>query len=309
MPEPESPVGPAESVVLPPVRPLGGSKWAGFFAGSTSVRVGEAATTIVENALIHADGRVSDADDEALAGEGGAVFVLDAGEAVSLGQFLTGPLSIALERVESQRLAGPVLTPRQTDVLARLGRLRDYTPVTAPKSYQKVISARLPDGALPGPAVRLVADRLRQPAGAPGSAIAVLPVRQFERFGLVNRASLTAWLRAKRFTVVEPERLKLAELVELFAAAPVVLLADPRQAGLLGLCHPGTKILEIAPEGWLGAAGHYFSTLFGLIWQPFLADPPSYPLRSALPFGSLVPCSYEIPIRELAAALQAFVDS
>jgi hypothetical protein len=194
-------------------------------------------------------------------------------------------------------------------VLARLGRLRDYAAVGEAQFYEKVIAVDIAEGAAIGPVVKTVADRLRQPPPASGAAIAVLPVRQFERFGLVNRASLTAWLRAKRFTVVEPERLKLAELLAVFAAAPAVLLADPRQVGLVGLCHPGTRILEIAPEGWLGSAGHYLSTLFGLVWRPFLAAPPSYPLRGALPFGSLVPCSYEISIRDLAAAVQTFVDS
>jgi hypothetical protein len=157
--------------------------------------------------------------------------------------------------------------------------------------------------------LRLAADRLRAPAAPPGVPVAILPVRPFERFGLVNRASLTAWLRAKRFAVIEPERLKLPELIGYFAAAPLVLLADSRQAGLLGLCHPGTKILEIAPEGWLSAEAHYLSTVFGLDWRPFLAAPPSYPLRGTLPFGSLVPCSYEISIRELALALQTLGDS
>jgi hypothetical protein len=36
-----------------------------------------------------------------------------------------------------------------------------------------------------------------------------------------------------------------------------------------------------------------------------VATPPTYPLRGALPFGSLVPCSYEIPIRELAKTLDS----
>lgn len=312
MPDPNAPAAAAESLPLPQVAPLGGSKWARFYAGSTAVAVATPDLIAVEGAVISANGEVTPAEDPSEAGAPSAetlAFWLDAGEKVSLGQFLTGSLNIALQLPTFHHLVGAVLTARQTDVLARLGKLRDYAPLVAPRACGKVVFARFQPGAQAGPLVRFVADQLRQPATVPGAPIAVLPVRQFERFGLVNRASLTAWLRAKRFLIVEPERLKLSELLELLAAAPVVLLADPRQLGLLGLCNPGTKVLEIAPEGWLGASAHYLATLLGLDWQPFLAFPPSYPLRGALPFGSLVPCSYEIPIRELALALQTLLDS
>jgi len=312
MPEPNAPAAAAESLPLPPVAPLGGSKWARFYRGPSAVAVVTPDLIAVEGAVISPDGEVTPIEDNPEAGEPlteTPSFWLEAGEKVSLGQFLTGSFNIALRLPTFHHIIGSVLTARQTDVLARLGKLRDYAPLVAPRACSKVVFARFQPGAVAGPLVRFVADQLRLPAAAPGTPIAVLPVRQFERFGLVNRASLTAWLRAKRFLIVEPERLKLSELLELFAAAPVVLLADPRQAGLLGLCNPGTKILEIAPEGWLGASAHYLATLFGLDWQPFLACPPSYPLRGALPFGSLVPCSYEIPIRELALALQTLLDS
>jgi hypothetical protein len=312
MPDPNAPAAAAESLPLPRVMPLGGSKWARFYAGPTAVAVTAPDLIALENTVIAADGGITSAEEslEACATANNTpVFWLEAGERISLGQFLVGASNIALQLPTYHRLAGPTLTARQTDVLARLGRLRDYAPITAPMSFHRVVFARFRAGAVAGPVVRFVADQLRVGAEAPGAPVAVLPVRQFERFGLVNRASLTAWLRAKRFVIVEPERVKLAETLELFAAAPVVLLADPRQAGLLGLCNPGTKVLEIAPEGWLDATGHYFSTLFGLYWQPFLACPPSYSLRGALPFGSLVPCSYEIPIRELALALQTLLDS
>jgi hypothetical protein len=299
-----------DDTILPQVQPLGGSKWARFYAG-LPLRRAEPVIKIEMDAVIDADGRVSRPDEsgEPLLSADETVFALEAGEGTSLGQFLSGSLNIALQSPDLDHLAGPALSPRQTDVLARLGRLRGYVPVTAPRAFRRVISADFVPGTAPGPSVRFVADKLRLPVQAQGAAIAILPVRQFERFGLVNRASLTAWLRAKRFTVVEPERSKLSELLELFAAAPVVLLVDPRQVGLLGLCNPGTKIVEIAPEGWLSATGHYLSTMFGLAWQPFLAAAPSYPLRGALPFGSLVPCSYEISIRELALALRAYFDS
>jgi hypothetical protein len=308
--DPEPRAAAIEETILPQLQPLGGSKWARFYTGA-ALRRAEPVINIQADSVIDALGRISRIDEspEPLLPADETVFSLEAGEGTALGQFLTGPLNIALQSGDFDHLAGPALSPRQTDVLARLGRLRDYMAMTAPRAFRQVISVDFPTDSAPGPAVRLVADRLRVPVQSQSAAIAVLPVRQFERFALVNRASLTVWLRAKRFTVVEPERVKLSELLELFGAAPAVLLADPRQAGLLGLCNPGTKILEIAPEGWLSATGRYLSSMFGLAWQAFLAAPPSYPLRGALPFGSLVPCSYEISIRELALALQTTLDS
>jgi hypothetical protein len=192
------------------------------------------------------------------------------------------------------------------DVLARLGRLRDYVTISAPRRFRRIMVASLGQYCLPVSTLRGIADQLRAPKAESGTRIAILPVRQFERFCLTNRASLTAWLRARHFTILEPETARLPDTLERLAAASLVLLADPRQAGLLGLCHPGTRVIEVAPEGWLSATAHYYCTVFGLDWRPFLASPPCYPLRGALPFGSLVPCSYEVSIRDLAGAIDTF---
>jgi hypothetical protein len=133
--------------------------------------------------------------------------------------------------------------------------------------------------------------------------VAILPARETERFALTNRASLTAWLRARKITIIEPETMQLGALADCLAAAGTVVLADPEQSGLLALCSPGAKILEIAPEGWLGVQARWLAEIFGLRWTAFFASAPGYPLLGELPFGALVPLSYDVPIRALGKTL------
>lgn len=137
------------------------------------------------------------------------------------------------------------------------------------------------------------------PAGIAPQAlrIAILPPRETERFTLANRASLTAWLRAKRITIIDsptPEALK---------SATILLLADPSQCAMLAHCTKGTKILEITPAGWSSRAIRSQCAALGLRWTEFLATPPSYPILSPIPFGARVPLNYEIPIRGLSQIL------
>jgi hypothetical protein len=287
---------------LPPVQPEGGSKWARFYAGPRTATLATVEFLQVANAVVHPNGRVAQ-DDPAVVEDDAAVFALLAGRAVTIGQFLTGPLAAAYEAKRQAIFCGASLSPRQTEVMAKLGFLRGYVALNAARRFSEVTTAAFTQGA-PGPYVRKLADSVRgRPAGEP-MRLAILPRREGEKFCLTNRASLTAWLRAKQVCVIEPETTRLSELQSLLARASLVILADPSQSGLLGLCAPGAKILEIAPEGWLGVDGRVMATLFGLEWSAFLAAPPSYPLQGALPFGSLVPCSYEVPIRDLAKVLE-----
>jgi hypothetical protein len=258
-------------------------------------------------AVVHPTGEVSD---EGPAGEqfDAAVFPLAAGDGISLGRFLSGPLaaSIALGGSRQFEYCGAKLSPRQAEALRKLGAAQGYVTLEVPVRFRSVTSQ--PPGAhalAAGPHLRALADRLRSPATPQTQRLAILPPRETERFSLTNRASLIAWLRAKKINVIEPEAMKLDALANALAAAALVILADPEQAGLVSLCGPEAKILEIAPEGWLGANTRWFCQVFGLQWTAFLANPPAYPLLTAIPFGARVPLSYEIPIRALAKTVDA----
>jgi len=298
--EPSAPA-PPNFLDLAPAQVLGSARWARRYAGPRRARLASITWRQAANAVVHPDGRVAD-DDAILTEQDAAVLALPAGSAVTTGQFLTGPLAAAFAANLTLSFCGAPLSPRQTDILAKLGVLRGYIALSAPRRFTRVTAPDIAAGA-PGPLIKPLADSLRAPAGANIRA-AILPRRETEKFRLTNRASLTAWLRAKQFTVIEPETTRLPELQSSLANASLLILADPTQSGLLGLCAQGTKILEIAPEGWLGVEARVMAAHFALDWTPFLAAPPSYPLQGPLPFGSLVPCGYEVPIRELAKVLE-----
>jgi hypothetical protein len=304
MPEPTTASVPPVTLALPRVKPLGGSKWAAAFSGPARALLRNPTSISFTNAILYPDGRLV-GDAEGAPARDDIVAVLPAGSAVSLGQFLTGPLNMRPPSPAAglPPFCGAPLTPRQTDVMARLGLLRGYISIESPQKFREILVMPERPGEIPGPYVKPIAERLRAPAVARAGMVAILPPRTDEKFCLSNRASLSAWLRARRVTLLDPESLRLADLAVSLAAAELILLADPRQAGLLGLCHPGGKVIEIAPEGWLGAEARCFCEMFGLDWQPFLASPPGYPLSGSLPFGSLVACSYEVPIRDLAKVL------
>jgi hypothetical protein len=259
---------------------------------------------VTQGATLHPDGTIT----EGLAAEHreATAFVLEAGENVSLGRFLTGALALLDPPAAELECCGAALTGQQSDVLRKLNLFSRYSVLNEPTSFRTVIRpAPAAASAVPGPHIRGLADRLRSTVPMAGTRIAILPMRETERFSLANRASLNAWLRAKKVTVIDPASMALKTFSDTIAAASVVMLADPEQAGLLGLCSPGAKILEIAPEGWLGADARCVAAIFDLAYTPFLATAPSYPLLGSIPFGARVPLAYEIPIRALARTLDA----
>jgi hypothetical protein len=306
--EPVSPPAP-EFLDLRRVIPAGGSKWAHCFAGPTSVQVSDGGTLIRHGAIVHPNGQVFE-DGAGLTQHEADVFPLAAGEGVLLGRFLAGPLAASIASADGREFCycGARLSRRQAEVLQKLGKADGYITLEAPARFRTVISQTQESAHfIPGSYMRVLAGRLRGPAAAEYRRLAILPARETERFALTNRASLTAWLRAKKFEVIEPEAMAFDPLAAALAAASLIIVADPEQAGLVSLCAPETKILEIAPEGWLGASARGVCQNFGLEWIAFLANAPAYPLLHAIPLGARVPLSYEIPIRALAKTLDALV--
>jgi hypothetical protein len=297
MPDDSSPPSPPVRATLAPFTPRGGSKWAHRFGWAKTVTVSGADVLRSESAVVHLDGTVTESG-AAPEMRDEIVFTLAAGEKVSLGRFLLGGLACV---PEGAVCCGAALTARQAEVMRKLGFFSGYITLATPARFRAVLSATVAD--VPGPHIKGIAERLWSRSGMTGAAVAILPPRETERFALTNRASLTAWLRARRITVIEPEVMPLDALAECLAAAGIVVLADPEQAGLLGLCSAGAKILEIAPEGWLGVQARWLAEMFGLRWTAFLAAAPGYPLLGELPFGALVPMSYDVPIRALGKTL------
>lgn len=207
-----------------------------------------------------------------------------------------------LEAEPGFQLCGPVLSPAQAQMLARLGQLDRYITLQAPARFRAI--ADIPPTRRPPASIYDAAARLREAATIGNARIAILPQHETEHFALANRASLAAWARAKRFTLIIPEMMNFADLASTMATAALVMIADRRQTGLLTLSSPGANIIEIAPSGWRSITGRLLCEALGQNWLPCDAGPPSYKLLTPLPFGTRVPLSYEVPIGDLARLLQ-----
>ncbi len=288
--------------------PHGGSKWSRAFTPPRQAVVRRVETRLLPEGFCGPDGVAApDGDDFETIAQ--TAFPLLAGPDVALGQFLTGTLpGICAQRGDWSGgvLAGAALTPAQSDVLDRLGLLAGYVTLNRPTKFRLVVSqADVPAHHAPADADTLaLLARLRQGAGGDGR-VAILPDRETERMTLRNRASLMAWLRAKRITVLDVAAMAFADVAAALGNAGLVIIADPRQAGLAGLCAPGTKLVEIAPEGFAGTAMRAICDACAVPWSLLFGTAPVYPLSHPLAFGARVMMSYEIPIGALNKTLGA----
>jgi hypothetical protein len=232
-------------------------------------------------------------------------FAVPAGPDVPAGRFLSHILP-GIHKFSAEmpgaKLAGPALTPGQHDLLERLGWGGRYITLTTAMRFAALFTVT------PGfdaAAFASLLARLR-PAQAtpPASMLAILPEGE-QRFSLRNRSSLMAWFRARRVAVLPSEMVSFAARAEALAGAGQVFLADEAQAGLLGLCAPGTKVLELAPEGWVSGEVRAICEAAGLEWNLFLGTAPRYPVLQPPPFGAATALSYEIPIGPLGKTLAA----
>ncbi len=285
-----------------PARPVphGGSKWAALYAGPRLAPAPETAGgfEIHENVELAPDGSISAATGPA---DPRRVYWLAGGPDISLGRFLSETLP---GLPPDAPLVGGKLTQSQARILQVLGRLPNFQRLAAPQNFAAVLTAASAAG---GAALAAVTAALRPAEIVPGapSIVAILPALGGvgRKFALRNRASVAAWLRARRATLAAPDEAPFNVTAELLAAATLVLLADPEQTGLLGLLAPGTRVVEIAPEGWVSSTARSLCAAFGLKYDIFLAGPPSYPLMTALPFGAPAMMSYDVSIAQLHRAL------
>jgi hypothetical protein len=294
--------------------PYGGSKWRAGFGLPRQAVIRRVETRLIPNGFCTPEGTVGATSPELEASEpyetiAETAFPLRAGPDVALGQFLTGALpGILAQRGdwEGGVLAGAALTPAQSEVLARLGLLAGYVTLAKTVKFRLVVSqAEVPAHHAPADADTLaMLARLRGGTGGDGR-VAILPDRETERMTLRNRASLTAWLRAKRITVLDVPAMGLAGVASALGTAGLVVIADPAQAGLAGLCAPGTNIVEIVPEGFAGTAMRAICDACAAPWSLLFGSAPVYPLSHPLAFGARVMMSYEIPIGALNKLLGA----
>jgi hypothetical protein len=302
MSKPLDPLAPQQTPAAGQPFPVayGGGKWRGGLMPAPDLSAQTAQPDVLDHAAVDAAGALMDQADHA---EASPLHAVPMRAGALLGEWLLDVLvkSAWIAANQGYRLCGPALSPVQADILRRLGQ-NDYISLAAPARFARL--AHFEPIKRPPETIAALAAALRGTAPASQGRVAILPQHATEMFTLANRASLAAWLRAKRFSLPEPEAMSFDDLAAALSAAGTVMLADPRQAGLIALCRPGTKVIDIAPDGWRGTACRYLCKLFDLTWIPCDAGPLSYKLLTALPFGSRVPLSYEVPIGDLAKLLQ-----
>ncbi len=302
------PAAPPRRPRPPRVAPFGGSKWAAFFAGPREAPLAARALHWFEPGYVNADGTIADDVPEAAAAGGEAAFWAPTGEHMPLGALLTDilPAWLAAQRdLPDVALTGPALSTAEAALLTALDLHDRFLTIEAPTRFARLAAAEpLPAHLAPADADALaLLERLRPPTqpGAP-AGLAILP-RPGHRFSLRNQASVTAWLRARRIAVLDPDHNEFSHTAALLSAATLVLIAEPAQAGLLAFCQPETRIVELAAEGWAGARTRTLCAALGLNWRLFLGGAPTYPITAPLPFGAPAPMAFEISIGLLNKAL------
>jgi hypothetical protein len=289
----------------PSPRPYGGSRWARFFAGPTSVPIRARGLATCHNVTCHPDGSIT----STAAGTATGV-VLRAGPGVPLGDFLTqelpGIFGYFASAPQAAQLIGPAPTAPQNTVLGRLG-LPASAPLTGPEAFAALLTSApaSPHAAPADPECLAMLAKLRAPATAcVPAAVGILPAVEAP-IALHNRVTVAAWLRAHRVQILTPDTANFDATAAACAAATLAILADTHQSGLLGLLPPGTRVLEICPEGCATGQVRALCAALGLPWSLFLATPPRYPVLEPLPFAAQALLSYEIPIASLRTALAA----
>jgi len=94
---------------------------------------------------------------------------------------------------------------------------------------------------------------------------------------MVNEVALEAALIRRGFQIVRPERMSVADQINLFGQAEVIV--GPTGAGLTNalFAAPGCKVVEIQPENFASFWVAAFSRLVGLDWGGYIAPSPCDP--------------------------------
>jgi capsular polysaccharide biosynthesis protein len=79
-----------------------------------------------------------------------------------------------------------------------------------------------------------------------------------------NENELLGALDSLGFHVIEPGRMSLREQVSAFHQADVVVSPHGSSLANLIFCRPGTKVLDLMPDGWVGARGDTLRDVWGL---------------------------------------------
>jgi capsular polysaccharide biosynthesis protein len=153
-----------------------------------------------------------------------------------------------------------------TSILSEIGVTEDARLHLADQAYQfrSAIVSNILDASntrAPNPASLLWVNTLpdRKPA-APDSGIRVF-VKRSESGNLSSRTistepDLIRVMKAEGFQVVEPAKMRFDEQIDAFRQARVIVSAHGSTFANLVFCRPGTKVLDLMPDSWVGVRGN-----------------------------------------------------
>jgi capsular polysaccharide biosynthesis protein len=81
---------------------------------------------------------------------------------------------------------------------------------------------------------------------------------------IANEDEVISALEALGFRVIEPGKMSLREQVDAFYQAEVVVSPHGSTLANLLFCRPGTKILDLMPDDWVGARGDALRDVWGM---------------------------------------------
>lgn len=245
------------------------------------------------------------------------------GSAIPLGRFLTEGLAIALlqrDVIGVVPLIGAAPTPVQRAALDALNLARDFIVIDRPTRLRRMIVTKRETGVIDGRAPPVHADRFMRVA-IEALRFAVEPYEISARVALrrrepiadyvvANRLSFDSWLASMGVVTIDPTAMRigasdlgLLDLAAALAGARCVVIDDASQAGLLGFCDPGTKVVEVAVDGWTDPRIAAMCRVFALDWRVVLCAAPAYSVSKPVPLGSTSLLRTEIDIAGVALAL------
>ncbi len=289
---------------LPPLVPpriIGGTKWSRFYIPNAAFVPKTPQTSVEQD---EAWPSVS----AAICGQEEAIWI-QAGRDISMGGFLSPNLAKTFTLMQSnpeRRATGLPLSGPQFSCLCKLGISERYAAVseTLPHQNGGVAEDRRICGATTLGALisMMLALRSPEPITEP-RLLLILPATSRSPIRLRNRGSISSWLRARRAVVLDPDTMPFEQLTHCLATASCIIIAAPEQAGVLGLCSPDVKVLELAPDGAALSSVKAACSVFGLDWSLCLGSSPEYSVLTGERAFEPAGLSFEVPIQDLAHAL------
>jgi hypothetical protein len=120
-----------------------------------------------------------------------------------------------------------------------------------------------------------------------------------------NWSSFTVALLEWWIIPLDLSAMSFSDLAETLASAELLIIANPSQVGLAGLCSPGAQVVEILPEGLVRTTLQTLCAAASLRWAPIFAQIPLDALSGEVGFISGSVPSFDVPISALGETLSS----